>query len=193
MKGASLRLRKDTCVLLIVDIQERLAAVMPGEDMAQVVRNTNILLEAARRMGIPVVVSEQYPKGLGPTVAGLTQGIEAIEDRREIEKLDFSVCSCADFDPIATQLEAQGRTQWIVAGMETHICVYQSARELLERGEEVHVVADAVISRAEHNYSIGLGLAERAGAVLTSTETVVMDLLGRAQGDDFKAISRLIR
>lgn len=193
MSGASLELQKDSSVLLIVDIQEKLAAVMPAEEMAQVVRNTNILLEAARRMDIPVVASVQYPKGLGPTVAGLSQGLEAIEGLREIEKIHFSVCGCADFGPIADELKAQGRTHWIVAGMESHICVYQSARGLLERGEQVHVVADAVISRAEHNYNIGLGLAERAGAFITSTETVVMDLLVRAQGDDFKAISRLIR
>lgn len=190
---SELSLKREQCVLLLIDIQEKLAAAMEPEVMASVLRNTNILLEAARRMGIPVVVSEQYPKGLGSTLAGLGGALDQIDELSRIEKTDFSVCAVGEFDEIAQAMKAKGRSQWLVTGMETHICVYQSARALREAGASVHLPVDAVISRAKHNYRVGLGLAERCGAVLSSTETIVMDLLGCARGDDFKAISKLIR
>lgn len=186
-------MNKDSAVLLIIDIQERLSAVMPAVVMAQVARNTNILLETARRMAIPVVVSEQYPQGLGPTVMSVAAGLDTLDTVHRIEKIDFSVCAADDFAGLAELLKEQGRSQWIVVGMETHICVYQSVRALAARGDQVQVVSDAVISRAKHNHKTGLRLAEKAGAQVTSTETVVMDLLVRAKGDDFKAVSKLIR
>ncbi len=191
--STSLRLQRERCVLLIIDVQERLAQAMPADKLTMMVRNATILLEAARRMSIPVVLSEQYPQGLGPTVSGIAEALGGIEDLTRLEKLDFSVCACDEFAQLGQRLAAAGRTQWIVAGMETHICVYQSARALREAGHEVHVVADAVVSRSKHNYRTGLSLVESAGALVSSTETVVMDLLSRAQGDDFKAISKLIR
>ncbi len=190
---SSLALNREQCVLLIIDIQERLAAVMSKKVMASTLRNVEVLLEAARRMGIPVVLSEQYPKGLGATVAELRPGLDAIDELSRLEKVDFSVCDAEGFEEVATRLEGQGRNQWLLAGMETHICVYQTTRALIERGASVHLSRDAVVSRATHNYQTGLQLAERCGAVLSSTETIVMDLLGRAGGDDFKAISKLIR
>jgi nicotinamidase-related amidase len=190
---SNLKLDRDRCALLVIDIQEKLAAAMEPEVMEKVLRNTNILLEAARRLGIPVVLSEQYPKGLGPTVSALTTSLDAIDELTRLEKVDFSVCSAEGFGEVAARLADKKRTQWIVAGMETHICVYQSARALCDSGASVHLAVDAVISRAKHNYRIGLSLAEKAGAHLTSTETIVMDLLARAGGDDFKAISKLIR
>jgi nicotinamidase-related amidase len=190
---SELALAREHCVLLVIDIQEKLAAAMDPEILASVVRNTNILLEAARRMGIPVVVSEQYPKGLGPTVAGLRSSLDEIDELSRIEKTDFSVCAVDAFADTAAALKGQGRTQWLVTGMETHICVYQSVRALCEAGASVHLPVDAVISRAKHNYRVGLGLAERCGAIVSSTETIVMDLLGCARGEDFKAISKRIR
>ena len=188
-----LKLEREKCVLVIIDIQEKLAAAMEPEIMRSVTRNANILLEAARRMGIPVVLSEQYPKGLGHTVDGLQGSLDAIDEFSRLEKVDFSVCSAEGFGEVAARLADKKRTQWILAGMETHICVYQSARALCASGATVHLAVDAVISRAKHNYRIGLDLAEKSGAILTSTETIVMDLLSRAGGDDFKAISKLIR
>lgn len=189
----SLVLNRDSAVLVLIDIQERLSAVMPAVVMAQVARNTNILIEAARRMEIPVLVSEQYPQGLGPTVTSVAAGLDAFDKVHRIEKVDFSVCAAEDFASLAEVFKEQGRNQWIVAGMETHICVYQTARSLVTRGEQVQVVSDAVVSRAKLNHKVGLRLAEKAGAAVTSTETVVMDLLARGKGDDFKAISKLIR
>ncbi|MCP4448348.1 MAG: isochorismatase family protein [Myxococcales bacterium] len=190
---SAMHLDKSTACLLIIDVQERLAAAMPEAPMAAAVRNTTILIEAARRMGIPVVVSEQYPKGLGPTVAAIGDALNDIDELTRFEKLDFSVCAAEGFAEASARLSAQGRSQWIVTGMETHICVYQSVRALIGAGASVHVPVDGVVSRAKHNYRVGLGIAEACGAQLTSTETIVMDLLGRAEGDDFKAISELIR
>ena len=190
---SQLALRRENCVLLIIDFQERLAAAMSEKRMKRALGNTNILLEAARRMGIPVVLSEQYPKGLGPTVEALRASLDGIDELTRLEKLDFSVCAAEGFSEVSQRLESKQRNQWLVTGMETHICLYQSARALCESGASVHLAVDGVVSRATNNYNVGLGLAEASGAHLTSTETIVMDLLGRAGNDDFKAISKLIR
>ncbi|HTE51958.1 MAG TPA: isochorismatase family protein [Kofleriaceae bacterium] len=178
--------------LLVVDVQEKLAAVMPAEAMAALVKNVGILCEAARRFAIPVVVSEQYPRGLGRTVAGLDEALSRLpaELLHRFEKVEFSACAAPGFAPVEARLD--GRDQWIVTGMECHVCVYQSARALRAGGAAVHVVGDAVISRTAENRATGLGLIERTGALLTSTEVVVFDLLQKAGGDDFKALSRLI-
>jgi nicotinamidase-related amidase len=189
----SLALDRSRAALLVIDIQERLAAAMSDEHMERTLRNVAILAEGARRFGLPIVVSEQYPKGLGPTCEPLRGALEAVPGTVFLEKTDFSVCAAAAAAEPLARLRGDGRDQWIVCGMETHICVYQTVRALRERGDEIHLVCDAVVSRAKSNYRIGLGLAERYGAVLTSTETVVMELLGCARGEDFKAISKLIR
>lgn len=193
MSGEHLMLERQHAALLIVDVQERLAGVMPERVMADVERNLGILIEAARRFEIPVVVSEQYPKGLGPTCKAVQEAIDTLDAKvYKLEKTEFSVCAAEHFGPVWDELY-DARTRWIVAGMETHICVYQTARDLVGRGLVAHVVADAVVSRREQNWKIGLSLCERAGSIMTSTETVVMDLLGQAGGEDFKAISRMIR
>lgn len=175
-------------VLLIVDVQEKLARAMDAELEADVERYVPVLCEAARRFAIPVVVTQQYPQGLGVTLSVVEQALPPGAHR--LDKMEFSACDALAFPPVWEQL---GRDQWIVTGMETHVCVYQSARSLAARGASVHVVRDAVASRSRANYETGLSLMERAGAVITSTEVVVFDLLGRAGGDDFKALSKLIR
>lgn len=189
----NLELDRDAAALLIIDIQERLAKAMPEKVMKQTFRNVGILVEAARRMGMPIVVSEQYPKGLGPTCEELQAVLATVETGLyRFDKSEFSVCAAQGFAPVWEELY-QARRQWIVAGMETHICVYQTARALAKRGLTVHVVSDAVASRREQNWRIGMDLCVRAGAVPTSTEVVVMDLLGGAGSEDFKAISKMIR
>jgi nicotinamidase-related amidase len=177
--------------LLIVDIQERLAAAMPPDVREEVERNVVTLIVAARRFGMPIVVSEQYPKGLGRTTPNLAVAHEAGgSEVHRLEKLEFSVCDNASFATLRTSLR---RDQWLVTGMEAHVCVLQSVRGLLGTGAEVHVLADAVASRTAENRRIGLHLAERSGAVVTSTETVVFELLQKAGTDDFKALSKLIK
>lgn len=189
MKG--LRIDPAHAALLVVDIQERLAAAMDPEDRARCERNVGILVELARRLGMPIVVSEQYPQGLGPTVPAIAQAIaaEGLTVRR-FQKVEFACPEAPAFEPIWHELR---RDQWIVTGMETHVCVYQTVRTLAERGAYVHVPRDAVTSRSAQNREVGLSLIERAGGIVTSTETVVFDALRRAGTDDFKALSKLIK
>ena len=191
-RATEIAIAADRAALLVVDVQDKLAAVMPPDDMARLTRNVAILCEAARRFAIPVVVSQQYPRGLGPTVEGVEKALAGLPGERlhRFDKVEFSVCAAPDFAAVEQRLD--GRDQWIVTGMECHICVYQSARALRAGGAAVHVVRDAVISRTPENRDVGLALIERAGALITTTETVVFDLLQRAGSDDFKALSRLI-
>jgi nicotinamidase-related amidase len=177
--------------LLIIDVQEKLAAAMPGDALDRLVKNVAILAEAARRFGLPVVVSEQYPKGLGRTLPAIEEALAPLGAQvKRIEKIEFSVDGNAGFSALRRGL---GRDQWVVAGMEAHVCVWQSVRDLRNHGDQVHVLADAVTSRSDDNRRIGLGLAAQVDAVVSSTEVVVFDLLGKAGSDDFKALSKLIR
>lgn len=178
--------------LLVIDLQERLASVMPEKIVERCLKHTGILVAAAQRLGLPVVVSEQYPKGLGPTVPALAEALTQLAPAQlhRFEKLTFSACATPELSALLPSL---GRDQWIVTGMETHICVLQTARDLLRRGAAVHVAVDAVASRTKLNFRIGIEQLRAMGAVPSSTETIVFDLLGRASGEDFKALSRLIK
>ena len=183
------RLAPESSVLVVVDAQDRLAAAMPEEQMARLLRNGSVLLEAAKLLNIPVLASEQYPKGLGPTVAPLSAKLRDV-GAVPIAKIEFSACDNAAF---VRALDAHSPRTAIVVGMETHVCVFQTARDLVRRGYVTHVVADAVASRLEENREIGLSLCQRAGAVVTSTEAVAFDWLRVAGTDAFRTISALIR
>ena len=188
---APLELRPDNTGLVLVDIQERLCAAMPSAEVARASRSWIALIEMAGRLRLPVAVSEQYPKGLGPTLLMIREVAGKLSPPpRFVEKLDFS---CCDVPLFAQYVEDSGRRNWIIAGMETHVCVYQTARGLRQRGLEVHVASDAVLSRTRANWEVGLGLMERAGCVISSTEAALFDLVRRAEGEQFKALSRLIR
>src|SRR5262245_15868786 len=188
---SGLRLDAARAALLIVDFQERLAAAMPAPGLVACERNVLILIELARRLRLPVVVSEQYPKGLGPTVPAIRRALEEPGLTLErVEKIDFSCGTVPAFLEIFLRLK---RAQWIVAGMEAHVCVYQTARDIIAAGADVHVPADAVISRTPANKEIGIGLIGRSGAVVTGTETVVFDALRCAGTDDFRALSKVLK
>lgn len=176
-------------VLLVVDVQERLAAAMAEDARERVVANASILLDAAKILGVRVLASEQYPKGLGPTVPALAEKLAAL-GTSPVPKLTFDACSEL---AIARALDASPPRSVVVLGMESHVCVMQTVRELVKRRFDVHVVADAVASRREENRRIGLDLCARAGATVTATETVVFDWLERAGTDAFKAVSKLVR
>ncbi len=180
-------LSRTRAALLVVDVQERLAQAMPDEILAHIVRNTKILIDAARRLGLPIAVSQQYPKGLGQTIPPVE---EVLAGAHRFDKVEFSAAACPAFAALAPKL---GRDQWIVCGMESHVCVYQTARDLVARGYAVHVPADAICSRTKQNWNTARNLLARAGAIVTSTEAVVFDLLERAGSDDFKALSRAIK
>ena len=165
--------------LLVIDVQERLVAAMPARE--SMIRATNILLEAATRLEIPVTVTEQYPKGLGSTVAEVAANIPAGATR--MEKTCFSGADAV----------AQARPQVVIAGMEAHVCVLQTALELVASGREVYVVADAVCSRGEANYRNALDRMHDAGVIVTNTESVLFEWLRDAAHEQFRALSKLIR
>jgi nicotinamidase-related amidase len=186
MKGIGrFQLERGATALLVIDIQERLAAAMAERE--KVVANTGHLIAAAKLLGVPVVHAEQYPKGLGPTVPELR---EALGAAAPIEKLTFSCCGEPAFAPA---LEAAGRPTVVVCGMETHVCVLQTVLGLLARGLVVHVAADAVCSRNPENSRVALELMRDAGAVVTCTETVLFQLLERCATPEFKAIQTRIK
>lgn len=189
--NAGLTLDPSATTLVVVDFQERLAAVMPEADRARAERNIGILMEAASRLRLPVIVTEQYPEGLGPTVPGLLEKLDALDPpASRIPKVEFDACANGGF---AEAVGASGRSRIVLTGLEAHICVYQTARGLASRGFAVHVPVDATCARAPENRRIAEGLWSDAGATVTCTETVLFDLLRVGQGDDFKAISRLIK
>lgn len=178
-------LRQSEAVLVLVDIQERLAAAMDQRE--KVLANCLHLISAASLLGLPVIVTEQYPKGLGPTLEEIRRALPAF---RSIEKTAFDCCVEAAF------LEAVGRTgrrKVILAGMETHICVLQTCLGLMQAGFVVHLVRDAACSRTGENHLAGVEMARQAGAVATSTEIVLFQLLERAGTEEFRTISRRIK
>lgn len=181
------RLEAQTTAVILVDIQERLASAMPEAQLAQVVRSARILSEAARLLGAPLFFTEQYPKGLGATLPEVAQGLGTAQ---RFEKLAFSAWEA---DGFADSVRDSGARAAVVIGMESHVCVFQTVRDLVPNGIEVHVPIDGVSSRREDHRRVGLSLCERAGALQTTTESVVFDWLQRAGGDPFKALSKLIR
>ena len=178
-------LDKNDVVLVFVDIQERLAAVMA--DRQRVVDNCLHLIEVAKLLDIPVLLNEQYPKGLGPTVNEIR---EAVQPYEPLEKLTFSCCRGGSF---LEALETSGRKKVILAGMETHVCVLQTVIDLLKAGYPVQVVKDATCSRTQDNFTTATEFLRDAGAVITCTETVLFQLLEKAGTDEFKAISKRIK
>lgn len=175
------KLQRDRTMLVVVDVQEGFRRAIP--DFERVAKATATLIAAAEALDVPVVITEQYPKGLGKTAPEVAGRLP--EGTAPIEKVVFSAAEAEGFD-------LAGRDQALVCGIETHVCVSQTAIDLLEGGTEVHVPLDAVGSRTEENKRVGLHKMERAGAVLTSVEAALFELLGRAGTDEFKEIQRLI-
>lgn len=187
---SDLALAPDDVALLVIDVQERLIAAMPDAARAAVERNLITLAAAAERFALPVIISEQYPRGLGRTTPSVAGAFEPVKGVCTFEKVEFALTQAPAWREAVGD---QPRRTWIVTGMETHVCVFQTVRALREAGNTVHVVQDAVASRTDANWQNGLDLCERAGAIVTNTETVVFDLLGKAGTDDFKILSRLIK
>lgn len=157
------------------------------KERRKVVANCLHLIEAARLLEVPLVLTEQYPKGLGPTVKEIK---DALPSYRPIEKLTFDCCRVDSFmDALATL----GKKRIILTGMETHICVLQTCLGLLREGFHVHVPQDAVCSRTKEKFLAGIEMMRDAGAVITCTETALFQLLERAGTEEFKAISKRIK
>jgi nicotinamidase-related amidase len=174
--------------LLIIDVQERLAAAMTPELREQVVRNASILLAAARALQVPIFLTEQYPKGLGRTVEALTEA--AGDAGARFEKTCFS---CSDARDLMDALRASGRRQVVIAGMEAHVCVLQSALSLRQEGFAVYVAVDAIASRAAANLQNAIDRIQKAGVIATNTESVIFEWLRDSRHEHFRAISTLVR
>lgn len=176
-------LNQEDVILVIIDLQERLMPAM--SDREKVYKNTRILLETAQQLQIPVIVSEQYPKGLGATVPEIK---EVLADYKYMEKTSFSAC-----EGLKELLSDSDRKTLIIVGSETHVCVYQTVRDMIQEGYHVHLVKDAVCSRFAINHDNGLELMRDTGAVITNTETVIFDLFKVAGSPAFKAVSAMIK
>lgn len=172
-------------VLLLIDVQGKLAELM--HEKAELYHQLQILLRGTRALDVPILWFEQYPKGLGPTVPDVAQVLAGLEP---IEKICFSACGS---DHVRQALAESGRRTAILAGIEAHVCVYQTACDLLDTGFSVEVVKDAVSSRTVANRQAGLERMAGIGAGMTTVEMLLFEWLGSADAPDFKEISRLVR
>jgi len=175
------RLEADRTTLIVVDVQEAFRKAIP--DFERIAKATATLIEGAEVIGIPIVITEQYPKGLGGTVPEVAEHLP--DGVRPLEKMVFAASEAEGF-------ELDGRDQALVCGIETHVCVNQTALDLLASGVDVQVAEDAVSSRTDENKQVGLQKMEAAGAVRTSGETASFELRGRAGTDEVKRVQRLI-
>lgn len=177
------RIKKENTAFLVIDIQEKLFPIIHEKEA--LLRNTKILLELCASFDIPVIATEQYAKGLGHTV----EEIGSYIPKEEVyEKMTFSA-----FAQIEEVLKKKEIKTLIVAGIETHICVYQTIRDLIHAGYEVIVPVDVVSSRTLQNKEVGLNLMKEMGALITSCETVVFDVLEESGGEVFKKMSKLVK
>jgi nicotinamidase-related amidase len=182
------RLDRNQAVLLVIDVQERLMPVI--HDRFEVERNVDRLIRGAHILRVPVIVTEQYVKGLGPTVEPVRRALEETSGYRPIEKQCFSAPGC---DPFTAQLDALDRAQVVVAGVETHVCVWQTVRDLLPTGRSVWIAADAVSSRTPRNRDIAVTRMTAEGVRLTSTEMALFEMLVVSGTDEFRAIASLVK
>jgi nicotinamidase-related amidase len=178
-------LKKDKAALVIVDVQGKLATLMYEKDrlFANLVR----MAEGAKALDIPILWNVQLPDKLGPTIPELTEALTGMEP---MSKNTFSCCGNSEF---SSKLKATGCSQVLLVGIETHVCVYQTAIDLLRDGFEVHLVVDAVSSRLEHNYHLAVQKIKDLGAQLTSVEMCLFEMLGVAEGDAFKKIIKIVK
>lgn len=193
-------LTRQTTTLIVMDVQEKLVAAMAPEVRGAAIDNVIRLVQGARILGVPIIVTEQYPHGLGPTIETVRQALQELEGPpTPIEKVEFDACRDGNFtrsvEMAAGNRSAPGNDgpSIVLCGMETHVCVYQTARTLVTRGMQVHVPMDATCCRSAHNHVVAQGLLRDMGATVTSTETALFDLLGRAGHDEFRSISNLVR
>jgi nicotinamidase-related amidase len=175
------KLKPERTTLLVVDVQEGFRRAIP--DFERVAKATATMVEGAEVLGVPIVITEQYPKGLGETAPEVAEHLP--EGTEPLEKVRFSAAEADGFD-------LRGRDQTLVCGIEAHVCVSQTAIDLLEAGVGVQVPLDGVGSRTEENKRVGLHKMERAGAILTSVEAALFELLGGAGTDEFKRVQKLI-
>lgn len=178
------RLKKENAVLSVIDVQEKLVNVMEYKE--RLIAEVRRLIKAAALFDIPVVLTEQYPKGLGPTVPGI---LELLPDNAPIQKMAFSCCGEPGYlDAVA----GTGRKQVLLCGIEAHVCVLQTALDLLERGYEVFVPENGVYSQKKHDWKAALHRMRSSGVVSTSVESAIFEMMGVAGTAEFKAMLKVI-
>jgi nicotinamidase-related amidase len=185
MQNTSLRLTRAKAGLVVVDVQERLLPAI--FEQQRVIQNAIRLIQGAGILGVPIFATEQYRKGLGPTVPEVAAAIPGFAP---MEKVAFSACGAAGFIPALKQKKV---SEAVLCGIEAHVCVTQTCLDLLEKGFRVFVAADAVSSRTPENYRLGVERMRAAGAVIVSTEMVLFELLQQAGTAEFKQILNLVK
>lgn len=175
-----------TAALVVVDIQEGFRNAIP--DFALVASRASTAVRGFQILGVPVIVTEQYPKGLGPTAEEIHFVLP--DDFEVFEKTAFSSCGA---EPFVAKLEELGIEQVVLCGLETHVCVNQTAHDLLERGFQVHILMDSVCSRFEHDKLAGLAKMQSSGVVPSSIEMAFFELMRDAKNEHFKEIQALVK
>jgi nicotinamidase-related amidase len=175
----------DKTALVIIDVQEKLSSVM--HEKGKLFENLQKLVKGAQILGIPIVITEQNPNGLGPTVPELAP---LLTDIKPVTKFSFSCCG---EEPFLREIEKLNRKQILLAGIEAHVCVYQTAIDLIEAGYEVHTVVDCVSSRTPENKNLALDKMKSEGARLTSVEIALFELLRTAKSPRFKELSKIVK
>ncbi len=175
----------ENCCLAVVDVQGKLAQLM--YECEYLIKNIQILIKAAKILNIPILWCQQRPEALGPTVGEIA---ELLAGSEPVNKLSFSCCGCEKFN---NELDALNRTEVILCGIETHVCIYQTAVDLLAKAKMVHVIADAVSSRTLENKQTALEKMRDKGANIDSTEMVLFELLKTAEHPKFREIARLVK
>lgn len=174
-----------TCCLVVVDVQGKLAQLMTDKDA--LFKNIQILIQAAKLLEIPILWCQQAPEALGPTVPEIAELLTGIEP---IDKASFSCCGEEKF---SAELNSLAKEQVLLCGIETHVCIYQTAMDLMEGGLEVTIVADAVSSRTGQNRQIALARLAAEGAQVRSTEMTLFELLKTAKHPQFRQIAKLVK
>ncbi|MCX6306695.1 MAG: hydrolase [Bacteroidetes bacterium] len=180
-----MRILKDKAVLVVIDFQERIFPAIHGHE--QLSKNVPLLIAGLKVLEVPVIVTEQYVKGLGPTIPEIAEKIVGIE---RIEKASFS---CCDEPGFMMHLASSGRDYVIIAGIESHVCVLQTVIDLLQNGYHPVVVEDCISSRKPNDKLIALERMRKEGATITTYEAILFELLRYSGGETFKAISRLVK
>ncbi|NOZ62601.1 MAG: hydrolase [Calditrichaeota bacterium] len=185
MKRHPTILKKEKTGLLIIDIQEKISAVMKYQD--SVIENTVKLVKGFQVLQLPIFITEQYRKGLGPTAAPI---LEALQPEKIEEKLTFSCCTLPNF---GDQLKNRGVEQVVICGIEAHVCVAQTALDLLANDFQVYLAADAVSSRKKIDHKMALERLRQQGAIVTTAEAVLFELLVESRTPEFKEISKIVK
>lgn len=184
--GQNFTLSRSSTGLLVIDVQENLFQYV--DRSCEVMQKMQTMVRGFQAMGLPIFASEQYPNGLGPTVAGLKACLGP--SQKYFSKTTFS---CLGDEAIRKTLTALPLSQWVLIGIEAHVCVLQTAKDLLNAGKQVVVVNDAITSRSIYDFSTAIAELRDIGARVTSTETVLFELVGDSKASEFKKISQLIK